>query len=203
MSEIVVIDCGMGNLHSVLSGIQRVAPDTAVRVADTPDAIAAAEKVILPGDGHFGACMNAIDSRGLREPLRRAAAEKPFLGICVGMQVLFADSEEADGIAGLGIFPGQIHRLSPADGRRVPHMGWNDTRHERSHPLTDDIADGERFYFIHSYYVPLGDWTLMRVHYGVDISAVIGDGRVLATQFHPEKSGQNGIQLLRRFIEAA
>lgn len=201
MSVIAVVDCGMGNLHSVVAGIQRADADASVRIVDTPAAIASADKVILPGDGHFDACMRAIDARDLRHALVQAVREKPFFGICVGMQVLFAGSEEADS-AGLAVLEATVRRLPATATRKVPHMGWNETFHYRraADAPTATTDDGARFYYVHSYYAPLGDWTLMSVNYGVEFSAIIGGDNWLATQFHPEKSGAHGIHLLRRFI---
>ena len=142
MSTIAVVDCGMGNLHSVVAGVRRACPETRVRVMTEAAEIEAADKVILPGDGNFGACMREIDGRGLREALCKAAREKPFLGICVGMQVLFRDSEEADE-AGLGLFDATVQRL-PADADiKIPHIGWNTMQRRRRAPFTDGVDEGD------------------------------------------------------------
>lgn len=206
MGEVAVVDCGMGNLHSVVAAVRRVAPTAAARITSAAEDIENADKVIFPGDGHFAACMREIDKRGLRQALLTAARQKPFFGVCVGMQVLFAGSEESD-VAGLGIFPQTVRRLPPGGGRKIPHMGWNQTRHRRRVPLlgappTGEIDENTRFYYIHSYYAPLIDETLMTARYGVEFSAVLGDGRMLATQFHPEKSGQAGLRLLEKFLHS-
>lgn len=191
----------MGNLHSVVAGVRRAGAAAHPVVAKDADAIRRADKVILPGDGHFDACVREIEERGLRAAIREAAAEKPFLGICVGMQVLFAASEEGRA-EGLGVFPQTVRRLPSGGGRKVPHMGWNQTHHRAKHDFTANTPDAAYFYYVHSYYAPVGDWTLMTVSYGVTFSAVISRGRLLATQFHPEKSGDYGIRLLERFVNA-
>lgn len=200
MSRLAVVDCGMGNLHSVVAGVRRACPNSSVTVTTEAAAIEAADKVILPGDGNFGACMREIDARGLREALCAAARQKPFLGICVGMQVLFRGSEEADE-AGLGLFDGTVRRLPDDAGIKIPHIGWNTMRRQGGSPFTDDIGEGDYFYFVHSYCAPLGDWALMTCDYGAPFAAVIGAGNLLATQFHPEKSGAAGIRLLKRFVD--
>ena len=201
MSVIAVVDCGMGNLHSVVAGVRRANAAVRVIVADSDDAIRQADKVIFPGDGHFDACVNAIDARGLRDAIGQAAREKPFLGICVGMQVLFAASEEG-GATGLGIMPETVRRLPAGKAHKVPHMGWNQTYHRRNHSFTATTPEATRFYYVHSYYAPVGNWTLMTVSYGVTFSAVIACGQLVATQFHPEKSGEYGIRLLENFVNA-
>ncbi|MBE8158145.1 MAG: imidazole glycerol phosphate synthase subunit HisH, partial [Betaproteobacteria bacterium] len=144
---IAVVDFGMGNLHSVESGLRRAG--AAVGMARTAADIDSAEKIVLPGDGHFAAAMQEIDARNLRAALLRAAAAKPFLGICIGMQVLYEGSGEAEDSVGLGIFRGRVKKLSAA--KKIPHIGWNTVRQIRPHPLMRGIPDGERFYFIHSY----------------------------------------------------
>ena len=203
MTAVAVVNCGIGNLHSVRAALRRAAPDVTAVITDRAEDIAAADKVILPGDGHFDACMRNIDSLALRAALTDAAASKPFLGICVGMQALFASSDEG-AEAGLGIFPQRIVRLpnTAGDGTRIkiPHIGWNTARRERRHEWTDDTADGARFYFVHSYCAPVGDYTLMSATYGMTFSAVIARGNLWATQFHPEKSGAVGARLFAGFV---
>ena len=200
MTTVAVVDCGMGNLHSVIAGVRRSKPDTTVTVAATAAAIDRADKVIFPGDGNFGACVREIDTRNLRQSLISAAKTKPFFGICVGMQVLFAGSEEAPGDAGLGLFSATIRQLPKKSGLKVPHMGWNTARYGASHPLLDSAASEDYFYFIHSYYAPAGPWSLMLTEYGVTFSAAIAEKKLIATQFHPEKSGSRGIRLLQKFL---
>lgn len=199
MTNIAVVGCGTGNIHSVVAGIKRAQPAATLQVTDEAAVIAAADKVIFPGDGNFGACMREIDARGLRQALCAAAREKPFLGICVGMQVLCRASEEAEE-AGLGVLDATVQRLPAQAGLKIPHMGWNTSRQRQPHPLIAGIDDDEYFYFIHSYYVPLGEWTLITCDYGTTFSAVVASGQLIATQFHPEKSGRYGIRLLENFL---
>ena len=199
MSTVAVVDCGMGNLHSVVAGARRACPTAAVAIVNDAAKITAADKVIFPGDGNFGACMRAIEARGLRTALCEAAWQKPFLGICVGMQVLFDGSEEADE-PGLGIFPAIVARLPRQTDIKIPHMGWNTTSRYRESALTAMLAEKEYFYFVHSYYAPVGEWTLMTCDYGTSFSAVVGKAQLVATQFHPEKSGVRGIRLLKNFL---
>ncbi|MCH9757962.1 MAG: imidazole glycerol phosphate synthase subunit HisH [Proteobacteria bacterium] len=199
MTTIAVVDCGMGNLHSVLAGVRRTQTTGEVIIATTAAAIHTADKIIFPGDGNFAACMQAIDAGGLRQALITAAQEKPFFGICVGMQVLFSGSAEAN-VPGLGIFAATVERLPQQATIKVPHMGWNTGRQQHPHTLTADIKDEEYFYFVHSYYAPLGDWTIMTCDYGVRFTAALAYENLVATQFHPEKSGKSGIRLLENFL---
>lgn len=192
----------MGNLHSVTAAIARNAPAATVHLTDDAQTIARADKIIFPGDGHFDACVEQIDARGLRACLVAAiTAGTPFLGICVGMQVLYAASEEGQR-RGLGILPDTIVRL-PAAGQKIPHIGWNTTHHHQPHAWTQGVAGGERFYYVHSYCAPITATTLMTATYGVAFSAVIARDNLWATQFHPEKSGQAGQALLAHFLHAA
>ncbi len=200
MTQIAVVNCGMGNLHSALAGVKRAAPNVTATLTSTADEIHQADKIIFPGDGHFGACMQQIDRLQLRDALIEAAQTKPFLGICVGMQVLFANSEEAPNVNGLGIFSDTIRRFAVSPSYKVPHMGWNTVEQHQAGPITDTIAKNQRFYFIHSYYAPIGDSTLIKTNYQTDFSAIVGKNKLIATQFHPEKSGLGGIALLRQFI---
>jgi glutamine amidotransferase len=159
MSKVVVVDYGMGNLRSVAKAIEHVAPEAEVRVSSVAAEIAAADRVVVPGQGAMPDCMRELAARGLREAVIRAAAEKPFLGICVGLQMLFGHAEEGD-VMGLEILPGRVPHFPLADmvapdGSRlkVPHMGWNQVQQAEAHPLWEGIDDGSRFYFVHSYYV--------------------------------------------------
>ena len=199
MTVAAVVDCGMGNLHSVVGGIRKVSPETKVIITDDGNKINNADKVIFPGDGNFDACMDEIDRRQLRDVLIQAAHEKPFLGICVGMQVLFAASEEGKA-TGLGVFNNTVRRLPAGDGRKIPHIGWNKTKRCAAHSVSDSLTNDMWLYFIHSYYAPLGAYTLISATYGVEFSAVVGNGSLIASQFHPEKSGTDGLRLLKRFI---
>ncbi|WOV91125.1 MAG: imidazole glycerol phosphate synthase subunit HisH [Candidatus Zeuxoniibacter abyssi] len=198
MKGIVIVDCGMGNLHSIHAGLCRTGTRMPITLSDKAADIAAAEKVVLPGDGHFDSCMKEIRRRGLCDELIRATREKPFLGICVGMQALYESSEEGRE-KGLGVLAGSVLGLPPT-ANKIPHMGWNETRRRKTHAILDNIPDDTRFYFIHSYYVPPDENCVAETEYGVSIAAVIGRDNLWATQFHPEKSGAHGIQILKNFV---
>ncbi len=204
---VAVIDYGMGNLRSVTKALEHVT-DEPVLLSSDADAIDGAERVVFPGQGAARDCMKAIDDNGLREVILRAATEKPFLGICMGMQVLVEHSEENDGTDCLGFFPGRVRyfgdELRDAGGRRlkVPHMGWNQVRQTREHPLWQGIADGSRFYFVHSYYLETEspDIEVGHCEYGRGFTCAIARDNVFALQCHPEKSADAGLRLLRNFV---
>lgn len=205
--SIAVIDYGMGNLRSVYQALAHVAGGKEVIVTSDPAVVAAAGRVVFPGQGAMPDCMAELDKRGLRPAVLQAAAEKPFLGICIGLQMLFEHSEEGD-TAGLGIFAGDVRRfpsdLLAADGARlkVPHMGWNQVQQTGQHPLWANIADDARFYFVHSYRVQPADPALEtgRCEYGLPFTCAVGRANIFAVQFHPEKSARDGLQLLQNFI---
>lgn len=204
MERIAVIDFGMGNLHSVHKALS-VATDGKAQIVDgdTVDDIAGADRVVFPGQGAARDCMNSLDAGGLVAAICDAAAEKPFLGICMGLQVLFERSEEDGGIDCLGLFAGKVSRFrrKPGAGRKIPHMGWNQVRHRILHPLWEGIKDGANFYFAHSYYpVPDDDGVVAgETDYGGSFTCAIASGLVFAVQFHPEKSATDGLRLLRNF----
>lgn len=203
---VAVVDYGMGNLHSVASALNKVGGNIKVQVTDCPDTIMAAERVIFPGVGAIRDCMAELKSRGLDEAIQEVAAQKPLLGICVGMQAMMERSEENGGVDCLDILPGEVkffgHGLHGEDGQRlkVPHMGWNTVAQAGEHPLWAGIADHSRFYFVHSYYIAAPDFVAARCQYGVEIHAALACENVFAVQFHPEKSGENGLQLLSNFL---
>ena len=198
--RIAVIEYGGGNMGSLRSALAR--RQAQFFITDDPAQIAHARAAILPGDGAFGATMDALVERGLDTAItRHIETGKPFLGICVGMQVLFAESDEYGGHAGLGVFPGVVRRF--IDAPRVPHMGWNDLRVEREHPFVVGIASGDYAYFLHSYRVVESDVTLASCDYGERFAAIVARDNVMATQFHPEKSQQTGAMLLDNFIRIA
>jgi glutamine amidotransferase len=208
MSTVVVVDYGMGNLRSVAKAIEHVAPQAEVRVSSDAAEIAAADRVVVPGQGAMPDCMRELSARGLRDAVIRAAAEKPFLGICVGLQMLFGHAEEGD-VMGLEILPGRIPRFPQAamvapDGTRlkVPHMGWNQVQQAEAHPLWDGIEDGARFYFVHSYYVEPASPEVIAgsTHYGIPFTSAVARANIFAVQFHPEKSAQAGLRLLGNFM---
>ncbi|MGH8618087.1 MAG: imidazole glycerol phosphate synthase subunit HisH [Burkholderiales bacterium] len=210
MADIAVVDYGMGNLRSVAKALERVAPGHRVVVTNDPGAIAAAERVVVPGQGAMPDCMKALDARGLRAAVIDAARHKPWLGLCLGLQMLFERSEEGD-TPGLGVLPGRVLRFPRAEmvdaagiRLKVPHMGWNRVRQVRPHPLWAGIPDGERFYFVHSYYAQPADGAGHDVVAGVsaypfDFTCAVARGGLFAVQFHPEKSQAAGLRLLTNF----
>jgi len=205
MPSVAVIDYGMGNLHSVAKALEHVGARQ-VEVTSDAERILAADRVVLPGVGAIRDCVSELRQLGLDSVVRQAAVEKPLLGICVGMQMLLERSEENGGVNGLGLFPGQVRffgdELREASGERlkVPHMGWNQVTQSIDHPLWHRIEQNARFYFVHSYYAEPGRQTAGRCHYGVDFAAAVATDNVFATQFHPEKSHTNGLQLLQNFL---
>jgi glutamine amidotransferase len=208
VGKIAVIDYGMGNLRSVSKAVEHVAGGGEVVVTSDPGVVAAADRVVFPGQGAMPDCMKELAARGLRDAVIEAAKSKPFLGICIGQQMLFDWSDEG-GVPGLGVFAGKVVRFPEAkmlanDGTRlkVPHMGWNEVRQVRSHPLWNGIADGERFYFVHSYYVAPVDAALTTGEciYGVPFTAAVARDNIFAIQCHPEKSAAAGLRLLENFV---
>jgi glutamine amidotransferase len=206
--DIAVIDYGMGNLRSVSKAIEHVAPAASVAVTSDPAVIAAAGRVVFPGQGAAPDCMREIDARGLRQSIIDAARSKPFLGICMGMQVLFERSEEGD-TACLGILPGTVQRF-PREAMRddagsklkVPHMGWNNVHQAASHPLWTGIEEGARFSFVHSYFVQptAPDVIAGFSHYPFPFNCAVATANIFAVQFHPEKSQKDGLALLGNFV---
>jgi glutamine amidotransferase len=205
MSVVAVVDYGMGNLRSVSKAIEHVASGDRVVVTSDPAVVATADRVVVPGQGAMPDCMAQLAACGLRQAVIDAAASKPFLGICIGLQMLFEHSEEGD-IAGLGILPGQVRRFPAAEtverGLKVPHMGWNEVVQAEPHPLWQDIADGARFYFVHSYYVEPAEPSLIAgsTSYGIPFTSAVARDNIFAVQFHPEKSAQAGLRLLGNFM---
>jgi imidazole glycerol-phosphate synthase subunit HisH len=195
---IAIADYGIGNLGSVTKGFRHAGAEV-VLTGDLAT-LRAADAIVLPGDGAFAATMEEVTARGLVPVLREAVAEgKPLLGICIGMQLLFEESEEHGRHAGLGFLPGRVRRFE--EGLPVPHMGWNRLRPRQPHPFLDGHADGAHVYFVHSYYCDApASVTLATSDYGRDFAAVVGRGPVLGVQFHPEKSQAVGLRLLRNFV---
>ena len=202
MIYIAVIDYGMGNLRSVSKALEHVAPSVSVVVTSDPHEVIKAGRIVFPGQGAMPDCMREMESRGLREAILESAKTKPFLGICIGMQMLFDRSEEGD-TAGLGIFRGTVKRFRPADhALKVPHMGWNEVTQTAQHSLWQDISSGERFYYVHSYYCEPFDpvVTTATTDYSGHFTAAIARANIFATQFHPEKSHRAGLALYRNFL---
>ncbi len=209
MQTIAVVDYGMGNLRSVVNALQVVADDRdQVILTSDPAQVLQADRVVFPGQGAAGDCMRAIDEYGLRESITVAAQQRPFLGICMGLQVLIEHSEENQGTACLGIFKGQVkyfgdgHKDQSGVKLKVPHMGWNRVTQTQSHPLWHSIADDSRFYFVHSYYLEVETPDLLAgvTDYGFSFTSAIARDNLFALQCHPEKSADAGLQLLRNFV---
>ncbi len=197
---IAVLDYGIGNLRSAQKALERVGAD-AVLTAD-PATVAGADAVVLPGVGAFGRCMEALRSAALEEPAREAVdAGKPFLGICVGMQMLYDGSEEDPDVKGMGVLPGQVRRLPP-DVKR-PQMQWNTLDRRPGSSMFDGVDDPAWVYFVHSYAPEPSPDVVATCDYGGPVVAAVARGRLWATQFHPEKSGANGLRILRNFVAAA
>ncbi len=207
MVDVAVVDYGMGNLRSVEQALRHVVPYAEIIVTDDADAITRAKRVVFPGQGAMPDCMRELDARGLRAAVLDAARHKPFLGICIGLQMLFEHSEEGD-VAGLGILRGKVARfasdMQDAKGGKlkVPHMGWNQV-HQGDHPLWQDIAQDSRFYFVHSYYVQPQDASLVQAtsDYPRPFVCAVARDNLFAVQFHPEKSQAAGLKLLQNFMQ--
>ena len=208
MASIAIIDYGMGNLHSIAKALEHVAGKDRVVVSRRRGDILAANRVVFPGVGAIRDCMAELQSSGLDQVVLEAARTKPLLGVCLGMQALLDSSEENQGVTCLGVIPGRVARfatdLKAEDGARlkIPHMGWNQVMQRRAHPLWRNIADGSRFYFVHSYYaIPREDASVAAITpYGIDFASVISRNNVFAVQFHPEKSQHAGLSLLSNFV---
>ena len=197
---IAIVDYGIGNLGSVTKAFRHVG--SPVVLTGDPEALSAARALVLPGDGAFGAAMGELRSRGLLPVLYDAvAAGKPILGICLGMQLLFAESEEHGRHSGLGLLPGCVRRF--AEGLVVPHMGWNRLHHERRDPILEGVEEGDHVYFVHSYYCDaLPEHVIATTEYGTPFPAIVGSGDVLGMQFHPEKSQAVGLRIIANFVNS-
>jgi glutamine amidotransferase len=209
MTSIAIIDYGMGNLHSIAKAMEHVAGKVRVIVTSSHEDILAADRVVFPGVGAIRDCMQELGRTGLDDVIREVSANKPLLGVCLGMQALLDESEENQGVACLGIVPGKVARFResmPATGNdgtlKIPHMGWNQVCQCHTHPLWRDIPTESRFYFVHSYYaLPLNEADVAaRTPYGVEFASVVSRENIFASQFHPEKSQHAGLQLLSNFV---
>ena len=201
MMKIAIIDYGMGNLHSAAKALEKVGAQ--VKVTSDPELVRQADKVILPGVGAFGDCMKKLNERELAPVIHEViAAGKPFLGICVGLQMLFEGSEEDPGVAGLGIFKGLVRKIV-APGLKIPHMGWNNLEYRTSSSLFQGLPPAAYVYFVHSFHaVPTDESCITAVtDYGGQVTAAVGRGLVQAVQFHPEKSSAVGLKFLANFKE--
>lgn len=198
---IAIIDYGMGNLYSVEKAFIKLGAQ--VVVSSEAKVIAQADKVILPGVGAFGDCMKNLDDSGLIPVIQTVIAKgKPFMGICLGLQLLFEGSEEDPGVAGLGILAGQVRKIE-APGLKIPHMGWNSLSFRQPDPLFTGLGDSSYVYFVHSYHAVPAEPELVTAvtDYGGAVTAAVGRGNVQAVQFHPEKSGSVGLAILENFIK--
>jgi len=203
--KIAVVDYGMGNIRSVSKALEHVAPRAEVLVTSDPRAIGAADRVVVPGQGAMPDCMRQLAASGAREAVVAAAGAKPFLGICIGLQMLFEHGEEGD-TPGLGVLPGRVPRFADdvtKAGLKIPHMGWNEVLQARAHALWDGIADRSRFYFVHSYYPQPAERALTAATcaYGVSFTCAVARDNIFAVQFHPEKSQNSGLRLLSNFVQ--
>jgi len=207
-TSIAIVDYGMGNLRSVAQALKKAAPEADVAIVERPEAIRAADRVVLPGQGAMPDCMRCLAESGLQDAVLEASRTKPLMGVCVGEQMLFDWSAEGD-TKGLGLLPGKVVRFE-LDGRlqddgsrfKVPQMGWNVVREVRAHPLWDGVPDGTYFYFVHSYYVVPDDpqHTVGETPYGAPFTSAVARDNIFATQFHPEKSAAAGLRLYRNFV---
>ena len=207
MSSVVVIDYGMGNLHSIAKALQHADPTVTVEISPHASAILNADRVVFPGVGAIRDCMQALHETGLAEVIKQVAGQKPLLGICLGMQALLSSSEEGGYTEGLNLFNGQVKRfadhLFDAEGNRlkIPHIGWNQVT-QNPHPLWQDIPQNSRFYFVHSYYAQPDNPAdnIASSQYPEDFCCALAKDKLFAVQFHPEKSQTVGLQLLKNFL---
>ena len=209
MEKVAIVDYGMSNLHSVFSALNKVSNGQFdIQISTDPKVINDCDRVVFPGQGAAADCMRQINSFGLAESIHKAALEKPFLGICMGMQVLLERSEENNGTECLGLLKGTVNSFSAqfeASGLqayKIPHMGWNTIQQKIDHPIWAGINQDSYFYFVHSYFVSLTNskQSAGMTEYGIEFSSVLADGKVFAMQCHPEKSADNGLQLLTNFL---
>jgi glutamine amidotransferase len=200
---IAIIDYGIGNLRSVHNAVSFISPQTKSIVTSDPDVVAKADKVIFPGQGAMPDCVLQLDKRGLKESVIEAAKQKPFLGICLGLQMLFETSEEGN-VSGFGLLPGTVKRfqLNKNERIKIPHMGWNKVNLSNPHPMWNKIDSNSRFYFVHSFYAEVKDKSLVMAtsSHGEKFTCAIAKDNLFAVQFHPEKSSELGLQLLNNFI---
>ncbi len=209
MTDIAIVDYGMGNLRSVHKALEHVAPTASIAVTSDPDIVWNAKRVVVPGQGAMRNCMRELETRGLREAVMDAAITKPFLGICLGLQMLFEESEEGH-IHCLNILPGKVvhfpaSAMTTPDGLKlkVPHMGWNQVHQAIQHPLWEGIEKDARFYFVHSYYVDPADSSTIAAQsdYPFPFTCAVAKDNIFAVQFHPEKSQLAGLTLLSNFAK--
>lgn len=197
----VIINYGAGNLLSVKKACEFIGENAVI--SSDPEEILAADKVILPGVGAFGDCMSALSKAGLTDVIRKTADKgTPFLGICLGLQLLFEESEESPGVKGLGLFKGRCVKIPKAEGLKIPHIGWNSLSFPKPSPLFEGIDEGAYVYFVHSYYMQPEDPSIVTAfcNYSAQMPVALSCGNVHAVQFHPEKSGDTGLKILKNFL---
>jgi glutamine amidotransferase len=192
---IAIINYEAGNLASVSNALNRL--DVSYTITNETEELEAAEGIIFPGVGHAKPAMEALQKNGLDSWIQQT--DKPLLGICLGMQLLFESSEEGGGTAGLGLIPGKLKKFDNAN-KKVPHMGWNTFSETHNHPLTKDFETNSYFYYVHSYYAPVSEYTIAACNYSTDFSSIVHKDNLMGVQFHPEKSGKAGALLLKHFI---
>jgi len=209
MATVAVIDYGMGNIRSVSKALEHVGGDTRVIVTHAAEEVLRADRVVLPGVGALEDCVSELKRLGLDDVIRETIRNKPFMGICLGMQALLESSAENGGTDALGIIPGkarhfagQLKTIPGTEGLKVPHMGWNQVHQAKAHPMWQGIKQDSRFYFVHSYYVDAEDDAVVSATtpYGFDFTSVIDQENIFAVQFHPEKSQHAGLELLANFL---
>ena len=200
MQTIAIVDYGMGNVRSVQKALEYVAPNDHCLLTNDSQIINDSDRVVFPGQGAMGACMGALQENDLIEVIKIASKEKPFLGICLGLQLLFDHSEENNGTDGLSIIPGEVIKFKNIE-LKIPHMGWNKVKQIKKHPLWHNIDNNSRFYSVHSYYVNEKNSSCVTgtTYYGENFTSAIAQDKLFAVQFHPEKSQSDGLQLLKNF----
>jgi len=201
MQTIAIVDYGMGNVRSVQKALEYVAPSDNCILTSDPQVLRDSDRIVFPGQGAMGSCMSALEENSLVNEIKSSFKSKPFLGICLGLQLLFDSSEENNGTKGLSIVPGKVVKFKNSE-LKIPHMGWNNVNHSKDHPLWFNIDNNSRFYSVHSYYVkPVNeDCVFGTTNYGHEFVSAIALDYVFAVQFHPEKSQNDGLQLLRNFV---
>lgn len=198
---VAIIDYGAGNLSSVKKALDYLGAES--EITQDKNKILSASHIILPGVGSFGDAMESMKSRGLVDVVKEAAQTKPFLGICLGLQLLFDESEESPGVEGLSILKGKIVSIPKKDGLKVPHIGWNSVSIKQNDGIFKNINEDSYFYFVHSFYLKDADEDAVAAttEYGIEIECAVQKGKLCATQFHPEKSSEIGLKLLKNFLE--
>lgn len=205
MNTIAIVDYGMSNLSSVVKAVEYVAPNQKVIISSNPKEIDNADKIIFPGQGAARKCINSIFDKNLDRVIKKISSEKPFLGICMGMQVLMDYSEENNGTDCLGLIKGKVKKFQSTQKNqmKIPHMGWNKISKKNEHPIWNKIDNDSYFYFVHSYFIEPEDKTniIGETKYGDNFCSVIAKNNIIAIQGHPEKSSKAGLQFLKNFIE--